>query len=110
MALVEWSLSYSHSRSRLTRYCVHHPSHSILFAFAVLSKTRASKIALSRAIFVPGIWTVSLSHRSIFWPLDWRFRIRFVLPWRPAIPAWLPAFPRTPGRILIGGRAQTQAR
>src|SRR5882672_3091432 len=70
---------------------------------------RASKIALSRVILVPGIWTSSLSHRSIFWPIDWIFRIRFVITWRPEIPAWLTAFPRTTVLILIVGIAHTKA-
>ena len=33
---------------RLTRYCVHHPSHSITFTFAVLSKTRSLSYDQSR--------------------------------------------------------------
>src|SRR4030095_1387332 len=70
---------------------------------------RASKIALSRAILVPGIWTSSLSHRSIFWPIDWIFRIPLVITWRPEIPAFLTAFPRTTVLILIVGIAHTKA-
>ena len=70
---------------------------------------RVSKIALSRAILVPGIWTSSLSHRSIFWPIDWIFRISFVITWRPEIPAFLTAFPRTTVLILIVGIAHTKA-
>src|SRR4029453_8738567 len=76
---------------------------------AYLLSSRASKIALSRAILVPGIWTSSLSHRSIFWPIDWIFRIPLVITWRPEIPAFLTAFPRTTVLILIVGIAHTKA-
>ena len=56
---------------------------------------------------IRGICT--LSHRAIFWPIEWVVCIRFVLTWRPAISALLTAFPRTTVLFLLVGIAHTQA-
>ncbi len=58
---------------------------------------------------MPGIWTSLTSHPSISWPIDWVFRIGFVISGRPEITTLLTAFPRATMLILIMGVAHTKA-
>ncbi len=58
---------------------------------------------------MPGIWTSLTSHHSIFWPIDWVFRIGFVISRGPEITTLLTALPRATMLILIVGVAHSKA-
>lgn len=69
-----------------------------------------SKNASSRALLVRMIWASrSPAHASISGPINGILGVESVISWRPELPAFLAAFPRSSMPILIVGITQAKA-